>query len=274
MLIGRIGSRILPAGHPHRHDSDDRREHADAAQNQREHDELDRERARVLPVGRDKVRLLQRVCGEDDRGDQRHLVRLEDVGRHAGAIADVVANVVGDRRGIARVVLGEVLLDFADQVAADVSRLGVDTAADAHEECRERSAEAEADEDLHRVFAEHQEDDGRAEQSEADREHPRDAARLEREFHRILEAGERGVGAADVAFDREPHPDVAGAVRCGDAHQECDRDTERQVQSLVNVAVHDEQRDENDGDEPDHGSDLASEIRHRAEFDRVGDVGH
>ncbi len=260
--------------HAHRHDSDDRREHADAAQDQREHDQLDRERARILPVGRDKVRLLQRVCRQDYRRDQRHLVRLEHVGCHAGTVADVVAHVVGNRGGVARVVLGQVLLDFADQVAADVSRLGVDSAADAHEQRRQRAAEAEADKNLHRVFAEHQENDGRAEQSEPDREHPRDSARLEREFHRVLETGERGVGAAHVALDRQPHADVAGAVRRGHAHQKRDRDSERQVQARIDLAVHEEQRDKDDGDEPDHGSDLASEIRHGAELDSVGHVGH
>src|SRR5690606_18191043 len=57
---------------------------------------------------------------EDQRGDQRHGVGLEQVGGQAGAVSDVVAHVVGDRRGVARVVLGDVVLDLADQVGADV----------------------------------------------------------------------------------------------------------------------------------------------------------
>src|SRR3712207_8432714 len=40
----------------------------------------------------------------------------------------VVADVVGDRGGVAGVVLGDALLDLADEVGADVGRLGEDAA--------------------------------------------------------------------------------------------------------------------------------------------------
>ena len=218
----------LARRHAHRHDAEDRGEHADRAQDEREDDELHRERAghRAVQVG--EILLAESVGREDDRRDQGDFVRLEHVGRHPGAIADVVADVVRDRRGVARIVLGDAGLDLADQVAADVGRLGVDAAAHAHEKRRQRAAEAEPDQHLHRVFLEDQEDDGRAEQAEADREHARDAAGLERDLHRVLEAGERGVGAAHVTLDREPHPDEAGAVGGADAHQEGDRDSERE----------------------------------------------
>ena len=81
---------------------------------------------------------------EDQRGDQGHGVGLEQVGRHAGAVTDVVADVVGDGGGVARVVLGDALLDLADQVGADVSGLGEDAAADTHEHGEQRATEAEA----------------------------------------------------------------------------------------------------------------------------------
>ena len=81
---------------------------------------------------------------EDQRGDQRHGVGLEQVGGHARAVADVVADVVGDRGGVARVVLRNALLDLADQVGADVGGLGEDAAADPHEHGQQRRAEAEA----------------------------------------------------------------------------------------------------------------------------------
>ena len=47
-------------------------------------------------------------------------VGLEQVGGHAGAVADVVADVVGDHGRVARVVLGDARLDLADEVGADV----------------------------------------------------------------------------------------------------------------------------------------------------------
>ena len=61
-----------------------------------------------------------------------------------GAVADVVADVVRDRGGVARVVLGDALLDLADEVGADVGRLREDAAADPHEHREQRAAEAEA----------------------------------------------------------------------------------------------------------------------------------
>ena len=94
--------------------------------------------------GKTRPSLAERGLAEDQRGDQRHRVGLEEVGGHAGAVADVVADVVGDRGGVARVVLGDALLDLADQVGADVGGLGEDAAADPHEHGEQRGAEAEA----------------------------------------------------------------------------------------------------------------------------------
>ena len=76
---------------------------------------------------------------------ERHRVGLEQVGRHAGAVADVVADVVGDHRRVARVVLGDAGLDLADQVGADVGALGEDAAAETREDRDQRGAEGEAD---------------------------------------------------------------------------------------------------------------------------------
>ena len=84
---------------------------------------------------------------EDDRGHQGDAEALEQVGGHAGAVADVVAHVVGDGGRVAGVVLGDAGLDLADQVGADVGGLGEDAAADPQEQGEQRAAEAEADED-------------------------------------------------------------------------------------------------------------------------------
>ncbi len=81
--------------------------------------------------------------GEDHRRDDRHRIGLEQVGGHAGAVADIVADVVGDRRRVARIVLGDAGLDLADEVAADVGALGEDAAAETGEDRDQRGAEAE-----------------------------------------------------------------------------------------------------------------------------------
>ena len=113
---------------------------------------------------------------EDQRRDQRDRVGLEEVRGHAGAVAHVVAHVVGDGRGVARVVLGDARLDLADQVGADVGGLGEDAAADTHEHGQQRAAEAEALQDDRGGLAEDQQRQGGAEQAEADGDHPADAA--------------------------------------------------------------------------------------------------
>ena len=112
----------------------DRAQHADGSDEQREDDSL------VAEAG----------VTQDHGRDDRHFVAFEDVGGHAGAVADVVAHVVGDRRCVARVVLRYARLDLADQVGTDVGRLGVDAAADSHEERQQRAAEAEAEQGLRR----------------------------------------------------------------------------------------------------------------------------
>ena len=66
---------------------------------------------------------------EQHRRDNRDRVGLEQVGRHAGTVADVVANVIGNNTRVAWIVLGNAGFDLADKVGADVGALGEDAAA-------------------------------------------------------------------------------------------------------------------------------------------------
>ena len=84
--------------------------------------------------------------GEQHHGDRCDRVGLEEVGRHAGAVADVVADVVRDHSRVAGIVLGDPGLDLPDEVGADVGRLRVDAAAETGEDRDQRAAEREADE--------------------------------------------------------------------------------------------------------------------------------
>ena len=91
-----------------------------------------------------------RLADEEDRGehhggDDGHRIGLEQVGGHAGAVADIVADVVGDGRRVARIVFGNAGLDLADEIAADVGALGEDAAAETGEDRDQRGAEAERD---------------------------------------------------------------------------------------------------------------------------------
>jgi hypothetical protein len=107
--------------------------------------DVERQPDQRLPM-RPRHRCDRDVEPEHHRADDGADVGLEEVGAHAGHVADVVADVVGDGRGVARVVLGDAGLDLADQVGADVGGLGVDAAADAGEERDGRGAQREAGE--------------------------------------------------------------------------------------------------------------------------------
>ena len=92
-------------------------------------------------------------AAEQHRRDDGDRVGLEQVGGHAGAVADVVADVVGDHRRVARVVLGNAGFDLAHQVGADVGALGEDAAAQSREDRDQRGAEGQADQRVQRRFA-------------------------------------------------------------------------------------------------------------------------
>ncbi len=102
-------------------------------------------------AGMQRRRVLEEDRGQHHRRHDRHRVSLEQVGGHAGAIADVVADVVGDGRRIAGIVLGNAGLDLADEIGADVSALGEDAAAKTGEDRDQRGAEAERDQRVDRL---------------------------------------------------------------------------------------------------------------------------
>ena len=74
-------------------------------------------------------------CGPENHGTDVFCGGgFEDVRSAAGTVAHVVAYQVCDDRGIAGIVFGNAGLDFAHQVSADVSRLGIDATAKLGEE--------------------------------------------------------------------------------------------------------------------------------------------
>ena len=134
--------RVLGLAAADEEDRDDRGEEAEGTDDEREEDP----RLGIRPAGRTE-RWRRRRDAEDHGADVLGGGRLEEVGATAGAVADVVADEVGDDARVARVVLGDARLDLADEVGADVGRLGVDAAAELGEEGDERCAEAEADDE-------------------------------------------------------------------------------------------------------------------------------
>ena len=130
--------------------------------------------------------------------------RLEEVGATAGAVADVVTDEVGDDRRVARVVLGDARLDLADEVGADVGRLGVDAAAELGEERHEAGAEAEADDQEGRLAQgfvnppKATKMPNTPSRRERDDQEARDGAAAHRDLHRSHEAVLRRRGGPQV----------------------------------------------------------------------------
>ncbi len=64
---------------------------------------------------------------EHHGGDDSHRIGFEQIGRHAGAVTDVITDVIGDGCRVARLVFRNAGFDLADEVGADVGNpLGED----------------------------------------------------------------------------------------------------------------------------------------------------
>ena len=127
-------------------------------------------------------------CGKHHGGDDRHHIGFEQISGHAGAITDIVADIIGDRRRIAWIVLGNPGFDLADEIGPDIGTLGENAAAETGEDRDERRTETERDQrvDCLTAFRRMAERAGKnvkihgnAKQCEACDQKPRDGARLE-----------------------------------------------------------------------------------------------
>ena len=189
---------------------------------------------------------------EQHHGDGRDGIRLEEVGGHAGAVADVVTHVVGDHGRVPRVVLGDPSLDLADEVGADVRGLREDAAAETREDRDERAAEREPDQVVDgrlRAVADPVREDpvvaGDAEQAEAHDEQPRHRAGTERDLERGRDALAGCLRRPDVGPHRDVHADEAGGGR----EERTDRESDRRAPPELRVEADREQR--HDGYERD-----------------------
>ncbi len=243
--------------------ADDRAEDRDGAQRERVEHRVDR-------CGRDQQR------AEHHGGDDRDRIGLEQVGRHARAVTDVVADVVGDHGRVARIVLRNAGFDLADQIGADVGAFGEDAAAEPREDRDQRGAERKADQrrqQLGQRRAVCQISTGRqepverrnAEQPEADHEHPGDRAAAERHVERGADAARGGLRGAHVGAHRDIHADKAAGPREHRADHEADRGAQIEKER--------DQDREHDADNPDRLV-LARQIRCRAGLDRCSDLLH
>ncbi len=246
--------------------------------------------------GRRRVRVdgAEGRVAEDERRDDGDHVGLEEVGRHPRAVAHVVAHVVRDGGGVARIVLGDARLHLAHEVRSDVGGLGEDAAADPHEQREQRGPEGEAHQHGRGVVLEDEHDRGGAEQPQPDAEHPGDGSGAEGDSqgprHRAVPGGS---GGPHVAAHRQAHADETGQPRADRAGQEADDPVdpglpEAEGENLV--AVGDDREAERPGldhlggreedqhregyDDDDDDPELAPQERQGPLLDGTGDLAH
>ncbi len=205
--------------------------------------------------------------GDGHRRDHAADVGLENVRSHAGDVADVVADVVGDDAGIARVVLGNTGLDLADEVRADVGGLGEDASADPGEEGDRRGSHGKAPDDLNVVgTADEIKKKPKPQQAERGDGQPHHRAAAEGHIERPRHvAVERRGGRSDVGLGRGLHADEPGHGGRDGAEDEC--------AAHPHVVLEGEE----DGDHQDEQRDadvLLAQIGHRTEMDRLADFLH
>ncbi len=201
-------------------------------------------------------------------------VRLEEVGRHPCAVADVVTDVVRDHRGVAGIVLGDARLDLADEVGTDVRGLRVDASAQTGEHGDQRAAEREPDQVVDRGLravpdpvGQHPVVPGHAEEAEPDHEEPGHRARAERDLERGLQAFAGSLGRADVRAHGDVHADEPG----GPGEDRADQEAERGPPAELRVEA--EQEERHDRDDRNRRV-LLPQIRRSALLDRARDLLH
>ncbi len=211
--------RRLPA--PDEEDPDDREEDADPGDHHRQEDR---------PEHQDGI-AGERRDAEGGRGEDGAAVGFVQIRPHPRDIPDVVAHIVGDGGGIAGVILGDLRLDLAHQVGADVRRLREYTAPDAREERlgarphpeaehRDRGLdEAEADDAVEQV-----EPDTDVQEPEADADQPHHGAAPEGDLEGAVEGAAGGVRGAGARVGRGLHPDEPAEAGEEPAGEEGERD--------------------------------------------------
>ena len=211
--VERVDDRVRAFADTREEGADHRREDRDATESQR-----------VQPQVAGRVR-----SAKQHHSDRRHRVRLEQVGRHARAVTDVVTDVVGDHGRVARVVLRDTGLDLADQISADVGGLREDAAAEPGEHRDQRAAEREPDEVVDSRLGTVPERAGEepvvpgdTEQTEADDEQARDRAGAERDLERRCDAFASGLGRTQIRPHGHVHADEAGGRREDGADHEAE----------------------------------------------------
>jgi hypothetical protein len=98
---------------------------------------------------------------------------------------------------------------------------------------------------------------------------------LKSDAQSLSETAKSGIGDADIAVDRHPHPDDTRPIRRRHAHQEGDGSACRQRWSVFgHLRIDDEQQESEEQDEEAHQTELLAQVSESAFTDGGGDPLH
>ena len=208
--------------------------------------------------------------GYENTADEADGVGFKDIGGHPSAIADVIADVVGNGGGVTRVIFFELGFEFADEVGADIGGFGVDASAQTSEDADERGTESESGETIDgSTKAEpaggNEVEGADGEEGEGDNEKAGYGATIEGVAQGGGAADGGGLGGADVGHDGDSHPCEASDETTGGADDKADSSGK-----IFQVADRSEKKKGDEGD----GLQLAVEIGGGSFLNGGGDFAH
>jgi hypothetical protein len=203
------------------------------------------------------------------------MAEMIEPGPHSRHVTDIVTDVVGDDRGVTRVVLGDSRLHFAGQVGADVGRLGVNASPDARKEGDRGSTQAEAEQitgqhlvvEIDVAAGEEAEQKRDAEHTQTNHRESQHATAVERDAERCRHGLLGGVGGAGVGQRSRAHSQVAGQTAGKGS-------TEEGHAGAPAETGHEHENDKEDCHKDGKGRVLAAQEGRRAFVDPLPDLLH
>ncbi len=226
--------------------------------------------------------IAKRHSSKQQSGDDGDHIGFKQIRRHARAIADIVADVIGNNRRISWVIFRDPGFDLADQIRADIGALGENAAAQTREDRNQRRAKAKPNQSVQDqtlagivgwiVHAHPRDDIGQikiissdAQKPKAHDQKPGHSARTESDIQGWLQTGFRRLCRADIGAHRNMHADESGGGGKHRAQGKADGDIFAQKPAQY--------RANHNADNGD-GAVLAVQIGDRAFLNSGGDSAH
>ena len=218
---------------------------------------------------------------EGCRGEDTATVALVEVCSHACHVAYIVAYIIRDRRGVARIILGDVSFHLSHEVSTHIGRLGIDAAADTRKERLRGSAHAkgqhrrsDGDEGCLAATVESMQDKephGDVEQAETYHDKSHNSTGAERYLQSFIQPLTSRVGCAPTGIGRGLH-----AKETGKTGEEATREESERHPGVLHMKAigHDGKDGGKDDKDDQHYFILLFEISHGTPAHIASDLLH